>query len=282
MLIKHPISLGADDDPSAESDDHLRFYQLCGVMAAASCVLLTLLMLVLFPEDFSVRPFNVAGGYLGPVTLLLLLAKLRFPRSASWALLLGFNTLLLYLFYQGSAFNLAISFLFVLFFLLGVVAATQRACRRTLWLARRDWRPISLLVLLALLISSVSSGFALRGLAKQQGNPLLWVEYRRQMLDHYQHLVGRETPQVAGIRLRRVRLEGRTLVLVYRVRLTGEEASEARLHRHALNHFMQHCHERGINQFGMKVMYVYHVQEEERIQVLNRKDCPDRAAQAHE
>lgn len=280
MLIKHPISLGADEDHNAESDDHLRFYQLCGVMAAASCVLLTLLMLVMFPEDFSARPFRVAAGYLGPVTLLLLLAMLRFPRSASWALLLGFNALLLYLFYQGSSFNLAISFLFVLFFMLGVVAAVQRARRRTLWLARRGWRPISALVLLALLMSGLSSGFVLRWLAKKQENPLLWVEYRRQMLDHYQRLAGRETPQSPGIGLRRVRLEGRTLVLVYRVHLTGEEASDARLRRHALNHFIKHCHERGVNQFGMKVMYVYHVQEEERIQVLSRKDCPDRDAQA--
>ncbi|AOP44112.1 polysaccharide biosynthesis protein [Edwardsiella piscicida] len=278
MFIKHPVSPGEDDDVDAELDEHLRFYQLCGVMAAASSVLLTLMMVLMFPGDFKERTYMLAGVYLGPVTLLLLLGMLRFPRICAWALLIGFNALLLYLFLRGTAFNLAISFLFVLFFLFGAIATTQRQRQargavRPLWLARRGWRPVLVLMLLALLISSFSSGFALRWLDKKRENPLLWIEYRRQMLGRYQHLTVAETPNAPGIWLRRVRLEGRTLVFVYRVRLEGEAASEASLRRHALSDFLQHCHERGVRQFGMKVMYVYRVHQEERILVLNRRDC---------
>ncbi|AGH74900.1 hypothetical protein ETAC_13895 [Edwardsiella piscicida C07-087] len=278
MFIKHPVSPGADDDVDAELDEHLRFYQLCGIMAAASSVLLTLMMVLMFPGDFKERTYMLAGVYLGPVTLLLLLGMLRFPRVCAWALLIGFNALLLYLFLRGTAFNLAISFLFVLFFLFGAIATTQRqrqarGAARPLCLARRGWRPVLVLMLLALLISSFSSGFALRWLDKKRENPLLWIEYRRQMLGRYQHLTVAETPNAPGIWLRRVRLEGRTLVFVYRVRLEGEAASEASLRRHALSDFLQHCHERGVRQFGMKVMYVYRVHQEERILVLNRRDC---------
>ncbi|WCF11832.1 hypothetical protein N4G58_10360 [Edwardsiella piscicida] len=173
MFIKHPVSPGADDDVDAELDEHLRFYQLCGVMAAASSVLLTLMMVLMFPGDFKERTYMLAGVYLGPVTLLLLLGMLRFPRICAWALLIGFNALLLYLFLRGTAFNLAISFLFVLFFLFGAIATTQRQRQargavRPLWLARRGWRPVLVLMLLALLISSFSSGFALRWLDKSE------------------------------------------------------------------------------------------------------------------
>lgn len=98
MFIKQPASPGADDDVNAEWDEHLRFYQLCGVMAAASSVLLTFMMVLMFPADFKGRAFMLAGSYLGPVTLLLLVGMLRFPRSCSWALFIGFNVFLLYLF----------------------------------------------------------------------------------------------------------------------------------------------------------------------------------------
>ncbi|ARD39313.1 polysaccharide biosynthesis protein [Edwardsiella ictaluri] len=277
MFIKQPASPGADDDVNAEWDEHLRFYQLCGVMAAASSVLLTFMMVLMFPADFKGRAFMLAGSYLGPVTLLLLVGMLRFPRSCSWALFIGFNVFLLYLFLRGTAFNLLISFLFVLFFLFGAVAATQRGRRlhggaRPLWLARRGWLPVSVLILLALSVSSFSSGFVLRWLERKLENPLLWIEYRHQMLVRYLHLSGEDTSDAPGI-LRRVRLEGRTLVFVYRVRMEAETASEDTLQHHAMADFRQHCHERGVRQFGMKVMYVYQVLQEERILVLSRRDC---------
>lgn len=65
MFIKQPASPGADDDVNAEWDEHLRFYQLCGVMAAASSVLLTFMMVLMFPADFKGRAFMLAGAIWG-------------------------------------------------------------------------------------------------------------------------------------------------------------------------------------------------------------------------
>ena len=146
----------ADKQSLIESEvgEHLRFYRLCGIMAAASVVFITLLTVLVYPESMHENAYRIACLVYGPATLLLLLGMFK---------------------------------LFSLFFLFGVVANTQfyRGIERPLWLAQRRCKPVGLLCLIALLAALLSSGYAFRWIEKKKEDPLQWIEYRREMLKRY-------------------------------------------------------------------------------------------------
>lgn len=99
-----------------EVGEHLRFYRLCGIMAAASVVFITLLTVLVYPESMHENAYRVACLVYGPATLLLLLGMFKYPTVCSWILFAAFHAMLLYLFIDGTTFNLVISTLFSLFF----------------------------------------------------------------------------------------------------------------------------------------------------------------------
>lgn len=183
--------------------------------------------------------------------------------------------MLLYLFIDGTTFNLVISTLFSLFFLFGVVANTQfyRGIERPLWLAQRRCKPVGLLCFIALLAALLSSGYAFRWIEKKNEDPLQWIEYRREMLKRYVDTTPQADTSDSMFKLRRVRLEGKTLVFVFRVIPPSDEPIESTLAKHAKDDFIAHCKEKGIRHYNMKIMYVYHVEQLEHIFVMDKKDC---------
>lgn len=267
----------ADKQSLIESEvgEHLRFYRLCGIMAAASVVFITLLTVLVYPESMHENAYRIACLVYGPATLLLLLGMFKYPTVCSWILFAAFHAMLLYLFIDGTTFNLVISTLFSLFFLFGVVANTQfyRGIERPLWLAQRRCKPVGLLCLIALLAALLSSGYAFRWIEKKKEDPLQWIEYRREMLKRYVDTAPQADSSDSMFKLRRVRLEGKTLVFVFRVIPPSDEPIESTLAKHAKNDFIAHCKEKGIRHYNMKIMYVYHVDQLEHIFVMDKKDC---------
>ncbi|MEG0866692.1 MAG: polysaccharide biosynthesis protein [Hafnia sp.] len=256
-------------------EEHLRFYRLCGIMAAATAVFITLLMVLLFPESMYEESYRIACIVFGPVTLVLILGMFKYPVACSWILFVTFHSMLLYAFFDGTTFNLVISTLFSLFFLLGAVAMTQFSfgAVRPLWLAQRGWKPITSLCLLSVLVTLISSGYALRWIELKKEDPLQWIEYRREMLNRYVNAAPQDDLQDSAFKLRRVRLEGKTLVFVFRVLPQQDQIVEVALAEHTKEHFASHCREKGIREYNMKVMYVYHVGQLEHIFVRDKKDC---------
>ncbi|TBM32952.1 polysaccharide biosynthesis protein [Hafnia paralvei] len=256
-------------------EEHLRFYRLCGIMAAATAVFITLLMVLLFPESMYEKSYRIACIVFGPVTLVLILGMFKYPVACSWILFATFHSMLLYAFFDGTTFNLVIATLFSLFFLLGAVAMTQFSfgAARPFWLAQRGWKPITSLCLLSVLVTLISSGYALRWIELKKEDPLQWIEYRREMLNRYVNATPQDDLQDSTFKLRRVRLEGKTLVFVFRVLPQQDQIVEVALAEHTKEHFASHCREKGIREYNMKVMYVYHVGQLEHIFVMDKKDC---------
>lgn len=279
MKDNHSLFSAAVDKPDpAESElpEHLRFYRLCGVIAAASSVLVSLLLFLLDAEDFTEVPLNIAILLAGPVTLLLLLGGFFYPRIAGWLLLLNFCGGLFYLYLQDVQFNLLISSLFICFYLFGAVAVMQESrssSRPPLWLAGKQPGRIVALILLAVLIALCVSGYLSRWLALKQDNPLQWVEYRKTMVARYVDGRPGGSLMIPGMTLKRVRLENRTLVYAYRANDDGAALDEARLAGYARSVFLPHCQERGVKEFGMKLMFVFHQGQTENIFVFADEDC---------
>ena len=219
--------------------------------------------------------YRIACIVFGPVTLVLILGMFKYPVACSWILFVTFHSMLLYAFFDGTTFNLVISTLFSLFFLLGAVAMTQFSfgAVRPLWLAQRGWKPITSLCLLSVLVTLISSGYALRWIELKKEDPLQWIEYRREMLNRYVNAAPQDDLQDSTFKLRRVRLEGKTLVFVFRVLPQQDQIVEVALAEHTKEHFASHCREKGIREYNMKVMYVYHVGQLEHIFVRDKKDC---------
>lgn len=80
---------------------------------------------------------------------------------------------------------------------------------RPLWLAQRGWKPITSLCLLSVLVTLISSGYALRWIELKKEDPLQWIEYRREMLNRYVNAAPQDDLQDSTFKLRRVRLEGK-------------------------------------------------------------------------
>ena len=62
-------------------------------------------------------------------------------------------------------------------------------------------------------------------------------------------------------------------MFVFRVIPPSDEPIESTLAKHAKDDFIAHCKEKGILNYNMKIMYVYHVDQLEHIFVMDKKDC---------
>ncbi|RDK84609.1 hypothetical protein C8D90_11388 [Enterobacillus tribolii] len=283
MRPREPIYSAEPEISPAQTDlpEHLRFYQLCGIIAAVISALVSVLLYLLDVEDFDSPPLLVAFIIAGPVTLLLLLGMVKFPRVCAWLLLGSFSGGILYLYSQGVLFNLVITVLFTCFYLFGAVAASgsrRLLSGKPLWLAGKRYREVLTLLLLAVLLSLCSSGYLLRWAQAKKDNPLQWVEYRRTMVERY--IDNRPDAGLSSkeIELKKVRLENKTLVFVYRI--AGDVMmDESHLSVLARKAFSPHCAERGVKEFNMKVMLVYHQGQAESVFVFDKGDCPVFATQ---
>lgn len=276
MRNSDPIHVAEPDVSPAQMDlpEHLRFYQLCGIIAACISVLVTV-FLYLTDADVGEQPLLAAFVISGPVTLVLLLGGIKYPRLSAWLLLLSFSGGVLYLYSQGVQFNLVITILFTCFYLFGAVAATERYRApeaKPFWLAGRLCRNVVTLLLLAIILSLCSSGYLLRWMQLKKDNPLQWVQYRQTMIARYIDSRPRAELSTPAFALKKVRLENKSLVFVYRV-AEDSTMGESQLARYARKGFLPHCSERGIRDLGMKVMYVFHQGQTEKVFVFDEDDC---------